>query len=200
MPESDNGKYTKCGKEIVEVAIKEDRAALLQLYEQFQTLRQYETSKLRESGTFFEVIITALILASVGVGINYNPLGAVLSVFAVIFAIIGTLDIRRCYLRFLRWTHASSNIENHLHLHDPDVNILPKEIKEISDLEGKKEELEKNDSGFYWIQYLFVKVWKETKLKNTLFHMYSMVFALFLYASIVVFWFNIIYFVRGFLI
>jgi hypothetical protein len=196
MPSSVTRKCPNCGKEI-EVSIEGDRAALLQLYQQFQTLRQYETSKLRESGTFFEVIITALILGSFGFGINYNPLGAALSVFAVTFAIVGTLDIRRCYLHFLRWTSVSCKIEEHLQLHNPEVDILPEELKEVSDLESKKKELEKSDSGFYWIQYLFGKVWKEEKLKDTLFQTYIRVFALFLYASIVIFWFNIFYLVRA---
>lgn len=196
MPNCDTGKCPSCGREI-NVSIKEDRGALLQLYEQFQTLRQYETSKLRESGTFFEVIITALILGSFGFGINYNPLGAALSVFAVTFTFVGTLDIRRCYIRFLTWTSASWKIEEHLGLHKPEVDILPEELKELSDFESKRKEIEKHESGVYWIQYLFVKVWKEKKLKDTLFQTYVRVFALFLYAAIVIFWFNIFYFVRA---
>lgn len=196
MPNNDMRKCPNCGREI-EVPIKEDRTTLLQLYEQFQTLRQYETSKLRESGTFFEVIITALILGSFGFGINYNPLGAALSVFAVTFTFVGTLDIRRCYIRFLNWTSVSWNIEEHLQLHKPEVDILPKELKEVSDLESKRNELEEHKSGIYWIQYLFGKVWKEKKLKDTLFQTYARVFALFLYAAIVIFWFNIFFLVRA---
>lgn len=44
------------------VPINKDRNSLLKLYEQYQSLRQFETSKLRESGTFFQVIISALVL------------------------------------------------------------------------------------------------------------------------------------------
>jgi len=167
------------------VPINKDRNSLLKLYEQYQSLRQFETSKLRESGTFFQVIISALVLSSVGLGTNYNPLGIALSLFAVLFSIIGTFDIHRCYRHFLRWTSATYNVEELLQLHDSKMIILPEELK-TNNNERRNKEIEK--SGYkHWTKYFFGKVWTDKVFKDTLFQTYVRVFALFFYVSIFAF-------------
>ncbi len=92
------------------------------MYRQIQNNKNYNTDQLRDSAKFFQVVVSGLILGSFALGFETGPVSVravtpVFSLLGVVFSITGLLDVRRCYVNFLKYTEISWNIEELLGLH-----------------------------------------------------------------------------------